>query len=29
VSQLMGAAHYSIEKLKARDLVERIGEAWG
>jgi magnesium chelatase subunit D len=29
ISQLMGAAHYSIEKLKARDVVERIGEAWG
>jgi magnesium chelatase subunit D len=26
VSQLMGAAHYSIEKLKARDIVTRIGE---
>jgi magnesium chelatase subunit D len=27
ISQLMGAAHYTIEKLRARDLVARI-EAW-
>jgi magnesium chelatase subunit D len=29
ISQLMGAAHYSIEKLKAGDIVKRIGEVWG
>jgi magnesium chelatase subunit D len=29
VSQMMGAAHYSIEKLKARDIVTRIGDVWG
>ena len=29
ISQLMGAAHYTIDKLKARDLVAHIGGAWG
>jgi magnesium chelatase subunit D len=29
ISQWMGAAHYTIEKLRARDLVAQIGEAWG
>jgi magnesium chelatase subunit D len=29
ISRMMGAAYYTIEKLRARDLVERIGEAWG
>jgi magnesium chelatase subunit D len=28
ISQLMGAAHYTIDKLKARDLVARIGDVW-
>jgi magnesium chelatase subunit D len=29
ISRLMGASYYTIDKLKARDLVSRIGEAWG
>jgi magnesium chelatase subunit D len=29
VSRMMGAAHYNIEKLKARDIVTRIGYVWG
>jgi magnesium chelatase subunit D len=29
ISQLMGAAHYTIDKLKARDIVTRIGDMWG
>ena len=29
MSRLMGAAYYTIEKLRARDLVSRIGAAWG
>jgi magnesium chelatase subunit D len=29
ISQIMGASYYTIEKLKARDLVVRIGEALG
>jgi len=28
ISRLMGASYYTIDKLKARDLVTRIGEAW-
>jgi magnesium chelatase subunit D len=29
ISQMMGASYYTIDKLKARDLVSRIGEALG
>ena len=29
ISQIMGASYYTIEKLKARELVARIGEALG
>ena len=29
ISQLMGAAHYNIDKLRARDLMAHIGKAWG
>jgi magnesium chelatase subunit D len=29
ISQMMGASYYTIEKLRARDLVTRIGEALG
>ena len=29
ISRLMGASYYTIDKLKARDLVTRIGEALG
>lgn len=29
ISRLMGASYYTIDNLKARDLVSRIGEAWG
>jgi magnesium chelatase subunit D len=29
ISQMMGAAYYTIEKLKARDIVTHIGETWG
>ncbi|MEJ2093192.1 MAG: magnesium chelatase subunit D family protein [Syntrophobacterales bacterium] len=28
ISRLMGASYFTIDKLKARDLVTRIGEAW-
>jgi magnesium chelatase subunit D len=29
ISQMMKAAYYSIEKLRGRDIVTHIGEAWG
>jgi magnesium chelatase subunit D len=29
ISQMMGAAHYTIDNLRARDIVTRIGEALG
>jgi Mg-chelatase subunit ChlD len=29
ISQVMGASYYTIEKLKARELVARIGQALG
>jgi magnesium chelatase subunit D len=29
ISKLMGASYYTIDKLKARELVSRIGEALG
>jgi len=29
ISRLMGASYYTIDKLKARDLVSRVGEALG
>jgi magnesium chelatase subunit D len=29
ISQMMGASYYTIEKLRANDIVTRIGDVWG